>query len=104
MMYQALSPIRLFNLHLRTISGYTQDLVVILGFTPLQRRLCLFQFRLQSTDVGVRRAALRLGLLDRGFEIGDAGIVFLEVEVDASARAQGFERVGGEQEGGVGVR
>jgi hypothetical protein len=103
MMYQAFSPIRFFNLDLRTLSGYTQNLVVILRFAPLQRRLCLFQFRLQGTDVGVRCTALRLGLLNRGFEIGDGGIVFLEVEVDPSAGAEGFEGVGGEQEGGVGI-
>lgn len=102
-MYQAFSPIRFLDLNLRTLSGNTQDLVVILRFAPLQRRLCLFQFRLQGTDVGVRRTALCLGLLDRGFEIGDGGIEFFEVEVDASAGAQGFEGVGGEQEGGVGV-
>lgn len=102
-MYQALSPIRLFNLDLRAISRYTEDLVVVLRFAPLQRRLGLFQFRLQGTDVGVRCAALGLGLLNRGFEIGNGGIVFLEVEVDPSAGAEGFEGVGGEQEGGVGI-
>jgi len=102
-MLQTLSPIRLLDIGIRTIPCHTEDLVVILGFAPLQRCLCLLQLRLQSTGVGVGRAALCLGLLNGRFEIGDGGIIFFHVEVDAGAGAKSFEGVRGKEEGGVGV-
>jgi hypothetical protein len=76
MVIQTLSPIRLLDIRIRAIPRHTEDLVVILCFAPLQRCLCLFQFRLQSADVGVGRAALRPGLLklNRRYKIRDGSV------------------------------
>jgi len=101
MALQTLSPICLLDIGIQTIPCHTEDLVVILRFSPLQCCLCLFQFRLQSTDVGIGRAALHLGLLNRGFEIGDGDIIFFEVEVNAGMGRESFEGVLGGHEGGV---
>jgi hypothetical protein len=42
-------------------------------------------------------------VLDRELEVRDALVVVLEVEVDARARAEGFEGGGGQEEGRVRV-
>jgi hypothetical protein len=93
MMLQTLLPIRLLNLHLRTLLMHTQNLVIILRLAPLQRHFRLLQLLLESSDVSVCRTALCTGLSNGGFEIGDGSVVFFEVEVDASAGAECFEGV-----------
>jgi hypothetical protein len=79
----------------------TENLVVVLGFAPFQRRLGLFQITAQNARVGV--AAFDLRLLNGGFEIPDGGVELLEVEVDARASAERFEVGRREGEGGVSI-
>jgi hypothetical protein len=103
MVLQALAPIRLLDIRLIAVPRDAQDLVIVLRLAPLQRGLRLLQLVAQCADLGVRRGAFRLRLLDRGLEVRDGGVVLLEVQLDARACAQRFEGVRRELEGDVGI-
>lgn len=66
---------------LMNLSQLTQDLVVILRLASLEGCLRFFEFRPQREHI--RMVTLELGLLECRFEVGNGGIVFLEVEIDA---------------------
>lgn len=90
-MLQTLPPIRLLNLRLTRVPRNTQNLVIILRLTPLQRRLGLFQLTAERTHVRV--GPLASGTLYGGFEIRDGGFEVLEMKVYSCACAEGFEGV-----------
>lgn len=106
-MLQALPPIRLLDLHLRAVALHAQDLVIILALAPLQRRLRFPQLRAQRLLLCVRAGAphpvVAAAELERLLEVLDGGLVLLEVQLDAGARAEGLEGGAVELDGGVGV-
>ena len=94
MMYQALPSISFLDLDLCAVPRHPQDFIVILRLAPLQRRLCLLQINLECTNVSIGSTALCSGLLYGGFEIGDTGVILLEVKVDPRSGPKRFEGVG----------
>ena len=84
-MYQALLTLSFLDLRLCTILSHTQNLVIILGLAPLQRRLGFLEFRLERPHFG--DTIFELCLLQRSFKVSDGTLEILEVQVDPSSRS-----------------
>lgn len=90
MVLQTFSSICLLDLTLGTIPGNTQNLVIILCLTPLQRSLCFLQLSLECLHIGV--IAFELCLLYSRLEIRNGCIEFLKVKIYPRTRSKSFER------------
>jgi hypothetical protein len=85
MMLERLTPIRLFEVRLATISRDAKDLIIIFRLAPFKSGFSTLKFATQRAHVAVR--AVKLGLLERGAEIRYRVVVLFLVEPNACPRA-----------------
>lgn len=77
MMLERFAAVRLFDVRLIAIARDTENLVIVLRLTALERRLGPLELAAERTHVSAR--ALELGLFERGAEVCDRFVVLFLV-------------------------